>query len=226
MPGTVAMYIVRYSEQEPEMEGRWDGPVWRQAETLEVSHFRPGGSSHRPKTLVRMLYSRWGMGGIFRVEDSYVLCLHNRFMDPVYKDSCVSVALRPGPDKDYFNFEFNCGGTLRASFITIAGDTKNDLTVFMPLSKKDGAAIRVYHSLPSIVDPEISEPTVWILEFFIPFSIIEKFVCTPGNIRGSEWRANLHKCGDGTSHPHWASWVPVTSKSAHLRESFGRIRFE
>ena len=26
---------------------------------------------------------------------------------------------------------------------------------------------------------------------------------------GQVWRANLYKCGDQTSHPHWASWAPI-----------------
>ena len=23
------------------------------------------------------------------------------------------------------------------------------------------------------------------------------------------WRANFYKCGDDTSHPHWAAWSPL-----------------
>jgi hypothetical protein len=219
------MYIVRYTDREPEMAGRWTGPVWKQTGTLQVSHFRPESSSHRPKTLAKLLYSRQGIAGIFHVEDNFVRCVHNNYLDPVYKDSCVGIVLRPGQAAEYFSFEFNCGGAIRASFITIADDTKNGLKVFMPLSKRDGAAIRVYHSLPAIVDPEIAVPTVWILEFFIPFSVIGKFVCKPGNIKGDEWRANLYKCGDATSQPHWASWVSLPSKNLQPPQNLGKIRF-
>jgi hypothetical protein len=208
------------------MKGRWEGPVWKHAGTIEVSHFRPESSRHRPKTLAKLLYSRQGIGGIFRVEDRYVRCVHHNYLDPVYRDSCVGIAFRPGPENEYFTFEFNCGGALRASFITKPDNPKDGPTVFMPLSRKDGATIRVYHSLPAIVDPEIAEPTVWILEFFIPFSVVDKFVCKPGNTAGNEWRANLYKCGDGTSHPHWASWMPIPARNFHLPESFGKIRFE
>jgi hypothetical protein len=28
-------------------------------------------------------------------------------------------------------------------------------------------------------------------------------------VRGQRWRANAFKCGDQTSHPHWASWAPI-----------------
>jgi hypothetical protein len=208
------------------MEGHWEGPVWRHARTLEISHFRPEGSGHRPKTLAKLLYNGRGIAGIFHVEDNYVRCVHRNYLDPVYKDSCVGISFRTGAENDYFSFEFSCGGTLRASFITTIAGTKDGLKVLMPLSRKDGAAIRVYHSLPAIVDPEIVAPTVWILEFFIPFAIVEKFVCKPRNIKGNEWRTNLYKCGDETSHPHWASWKPLPSGNTHLLDSFGKIRFE
>ncbi|MGE5300052.1 MAG: carbohydrate-binding family 9-like protein [Acidobacteriota bacterium] len=220
------MYIVRFSGSEPEMKGDWEGPVWKRAKTLEISHFRPEGSDHRPKTVAKLLYARRGIAGIFRVGDRYVRCVHTNYLDPVYKDSCVGFAFRPGPSREHFNFQFNCGGTLRASFISNPDNTRDRIKVVMPLSRRDGAAIHVYHSLPTVVDPEIAGPTEWILEFFLPFSLIEKFVCTPGNIPGNEWRANLYKCGEGTSHPHWASWVALPSKNIHMPESFGKIRFE
>ncbi len=220
------MYVVRFTNREPELNGNWEGPVWRLAKTLEISHFRPESSDHRPKTSARLLYDGWGIAGVFRVEDRYVRCVHTNYLDPVYKDSCVGIVLRPGPDHEYFNFQFNCGGTVRASFITNPDNTKNGIKVFMPLSKRDAATIRVFHSLPAIVDPEVSAPTVWTLGFFIPFAVIDKFLCRPANISGNEWRANLYKCGDGTSHPHWASWIPLPSTNIQLPESFGKIRFE
>ncbi|MEW6117215.1 MAG: carbohydrate-binding family 9-like protein, partial [Nitrospirota bacterium] len=41
-----------------------------------------------------------------------------------------------------------------------------------------------------------------------------------------EWRANFYKCGDATSHPHWASWAPVEALNFHLPHCFGTICFE
>ncbi len=220
------MYVVKFTDREPGLEGLWEGPDWRQIRALEVSHFRPEGSSHRPKTLAKLLYTRRGIAGIFHVEDNYVRCVHQCYLDPVYKDSCVGIALRPGVENEHFSFEFSCGGTLRACFVTASDDANDGLKVFMPLSRRDAAGVRVYHSLPPIVEPETSEPVVWLIEFFIPFSIVEKFLCRPVTVKGSEWRANLYKCGDSTSHPHWASWAPLRSNKIHALDSFGKIRFE
>lgn len=58
-------YTVRYSTVRPTLEGEWRGPIWARAETLEVTHFRPESSDHRPRTLARLLWDDHGLYGIF-----------------------------------------------------------------------------------------------------------------------------------------------------------------
>jgi hypothetical protein len=43
--------------------------------------------------------------------------------------------------------------------------------------------------------------------------------------KGNLWRANFYKCGDDTSHPHWAAWSPVDELNFHLPRCFGRLGF-
>jgi hypothetical protein len=39
---------------------------------------------------------------------------------------------------------------------------------------------------------------------------------------GQRWRVNAFKCGDETSHPHWASWAPIgEALNFHQPEYFG-----
>ena len=66
----------------------------------------------------------------------------------------------------------------------------------------------------------------WRLEYFIPFSLLEKWVGSLGLVLGQQWHANLYKCGDETSHPHWAAWAPVDEFNFHLPRCFGTIQFE
>ena len=44
---------------------------------------------------------------------------------------------------------------------------------------------------------------------------------------GVGWRANLYKCADDSSHPHWLTWAHVDNPTPdfHLREFFGILRF-
>ncbi len=220
------MYTIRYTEIRPEMAGAWTGNVWGRVETLELVHFRCEGSDHRPRTGLKLLYDANGLYGIFRVEDRYVRCTRVEYMAPVYKDSCVEVFLQPKPGGGYFNFEFNCGGTLLSSYIVDHERVPGGFRNFTPLSPGDGQRVEVFHSMPKVVYPEVTSPTIWFLEFFIPFALLEKYAGPFGDPAGQQWRANFYKCGDETSHPHWASWQPVDSLNFHLPECFGTVRFE
>ncbi len=221
----VSMYTVQFAQVRPEMAGLWNGPAWSGAGTLRLTHFRKEGSSHHPGTGVKLLYDAGGIYGLFRVEDRYVRCLRTGYMDPVYKDSCVEFFVRPRPDSGYFNFEFNCGGALLCSYIVNPERVPGGFRDFTPLPPEDGERVIVYHSLPKVVDPEEREPILWFLEFFIPFALLEKYTGPLGDPGGRLWRANFYKCGDETSHPHWASWKPVHSLNFHLPDCFGEIRF-
>jgi hypothetical protein len=218
--------IIRFALIRPELRGLWDDPAWMHAETLELAFFRPEGSTHRPKTSARLLYTAEGIFGIFRVKDRYVRCVHTRYGEPVYKDSCVEFFVKPKADKGYFNFEFNCGGAFLCNYITNPNRTPEGFREFVRIPKDEGRHIIVYHSLPRIVEPEIRDAVTWTLEFFIPFGLIGKYVGEIGDVAGSQWKANFYKCGDETSHPHWASWQPVPELNFHMPECFGTIRFE
>jgi hypothetical protein len=80
-------------------------------------------------------------------------------------------------------------------------------------------------SLPAVVDPEIDAPVDWELAFFVPTEVLEDYVGPIGPLAGQEWRANFYKCGDETSHPHWAAWSPVDELNFHLPRCFGTLRF-
>jgi hypothetical protein len=219
-------YTVRYATVRPTLKGEWRGPAWARAKTLEVAHFRPESSEHRPRTLARLLWDERALYGIFKVQDRYVRCVHSGYMAPAYLDSCVDIFIQPKAEKGYLNFEFSCGGSLLCFYIVDPTRVPGGFRDFTPLPEADVNQVSIYHSMPSRVEPETAQPTEWYLEFFIPFSLLEKWVGSIGRLSGQEWRGNLYKCGDETSHPHWASWSPVDELNFHLPHCFGTIEFE
>jgi hypothetical protein len=219
-------YVVRYAAIRPGLDGEWSGDAWTQADTLEIASFRHESSDHHPRTLAQLLYDERGIYGIFHVWDQYVRCAHSGYMAPTHLDSCVELFLQPESGKGYFNFEFSCGGSLLCSHIVDPNRISGGFCDYSPLPEADVRQVAIYHSMPSIVDPEIVEPTEWVLEFFVPTSLMEKWVGPIGQLGGREWRGNLYKCGDETSHPHWASWSPVDELNFHLPRCFGTIEFE
>jgi hypothetical protein len=218
-------HLVRNARPGPRLEHGWDDPAWAAAEPLEVAHFRPESSLHRPRTRARLLHDGKGLTGLFRVEDRHVRSVHTRFGDPVYEDSCVEVFLQPKEGRGYLNFEMNAGGALLASHVADPRRTPEGFAAFRRLTEEDGRRVAIRSSLPRVVDPEIEGAVDWQLAFYVPLALLEAYVGPIGPLAGQEWRANLYKCGDKTSHPHWASWSPVDALNFHLPHCFGTLRF-
>lgn len=217
---------VRAARPRPRLEDAWDDPAWAPAETLTISHFRPESSDHRPRVRARLLHDDDGICGVFRVEDRYVRSVHVGFGDPVHEDSCVEIFLQPRAGRGYLNFEMNCGGTLSASHITDHRRVPGGFAAFTPLSEQEAGSVLVRSSLPRRLEPEVASPLDWQLAFYVPLGLLERYVGRLGPLSGQTWRANLYKCGDRTSHPHWAAWAPVSALNFHLPECFGTLRFE
>jgi hypothetical protein len=208
------------------LELGFDHAVWAAADTLELASFRPEGSSHRPRVRARLLHGPLGLHGIFRVEDRYVRSVHLQPGSPVHEDSCVELFLQPRHEHGYLNFEINAGGTLSASHVTDHRRVPGGLAAFSPLGPEELARVAVRSTLPRTVEPEVETEVDWELAFHIPLELVERRVGPLGPLSGQVWRANLYKCGDATSHPHWASWAPVDERNFHLPRCFGTLRFE
>jgi hypothetical protein len=218
-------YEIRRTKSSPGLKGMWSEPPWSRAPALGVDQFRPESSSHRPGVLARMLYDDLRLYGIFRVEDRYVRSVHTDYLAPVCRDSCVEFFVQPKAGSGYFNFEFNCGGTLYCSYITDPVRVPGGFRQFIRLPERQGREVAIFHSLPSVVEPEVSESVEWILEFSLPLSLLESYVGPLGPLDGQRWRANFYKCADDCSHPHWAAWSPVSDLNFHMPQCFGTICF-
>jgi hypothetical protein len=203
----------------------WDAPFWSHAETLEIAHFRPESSDHRPRTLARLLYDSRGLHGIYQVHDRYVRCTRTAYGSEVWKDSCVEFFVQPSPDKGYFNFEFNCGGAFLCSHILDPERVPGGFKAFAKVPPALGQTVRVRSSLPPRVEPEFAEPLVWTLRFFLPFTLFEHYLGPLGSPSGQVWRGNFFKCAEENSHPHWASWSPVDQFNFHRPNCFGALQF-
>ena len=209
----------------PELRGLRAGPAWGKTPFLDIGYFRPESSSHRPLARCKLLYDETHLYGLFFVRDRYVRCIHTGFQSPVYKDSCVELFVQPKPDKGYFNFEFNCGGALITSYVIDPTRIEGRVAESTPLSPEEGRQVTVYHSLPTIIEPEMEDEVTWSLEFGIPLALLTGYVGSLGKVEGQQWRGNLYKCGNRTSHPHWASWSPLSERNFHAPWEFGVLRF-
>ena len=219
-------YRIARAVELPTLRGEWFGRAWNGISSVSIESFRPEGSDHQPRTECKLQYNSQGLYGIFKVQDNYVRCTETTFQADVFKDSCVELFLRPKADQGYFNFEFNCGGALLACYITDSTRVAGSFKEFICLTETDDEQIRRFHSLPKILEPEQAEPTIWYLEYFIPFKVLERYCGPMSEADNRSWTGNFYKCGDETSHPHWASWSPVERLDFHSPTNFGKLIFD
>jgi hypothetical protein len=220
------VYTIRRAAEPPDFVGDWSDGIWADVQPLQVDRYHPAGSEHRPITEAKLLFDAGHLYVFFRVQDRYVRAVADGFQGRVWADSCSEAFLQPREGRGYFNFEMNCGGTLLLYHIRDPRRTQEGFADFNPVAAELAAKMRVYHSLPVRVDPEIEEPVVWFLEYSIPLSLFESYIGETPRPAGERWRGNFYKCGDETSHPHWASWSPIGEElNFHCPEHFGVLEF-
>lgn len=217
-------YLVRKAVMPFELDGRWKADFWEGADTLALENYMGERPDHFPKTEAKLLYDKDHIYIIFRVEDRYIRAVSQKFCDAVYCDSCAEFFFTPGMDIEdgYFNIEMNCGGVM------LMNHQKRREDNCRCISDDDAGKIQVFHSLPKIIDPEITEPTTWTVEYCLPIEILGNYAAVEKPDSGVLWRANFYKCGDETSHPHWLTWAPIDlpKPDFHQPTFFGILEFE
>ncbi len=219
-----SVYYVHRLLQAMKIDGIWDKPQWQNIMLVEISNFMGDLPAFHPKAFAKMMYDEENLYLIFQVEDHYVRCITKTYNGPVYEDSCVEFFFSPDinyPLK-YFNLEINCGGTPLMHYNIVPRKE------FKLMEKADFEQIEIAHSLPQIVDPEITKPVRWTIEYRLPLGMLEKYSVITQPKQGVSWRANFYKIAEKGSNVHFLTWSVVENAKPdfHLPQFFGRIEFQ
>lgn len=218
------VYNVKVVENDFDGYMNVDKSYFNDSEVANINNFRPEGSSHKPMVLAQIVGFNNGILGSFDVEDQYVICNRKKYNSKVCNDSCVEFFIKPKSNMGYFNFEFNCFGTIHCSYIVDPKRVRKGFKEYYKIPIKIGSAIKVNSSCKGLIPNEIDNPFKWELYYFIPFTIMENYI---GKLDLSrEWNGNFYKCADKSSHPHWGSWNPVSKLNFHAPNDFGIIKFK
>jgi len=219
-----SVYTVVKLKKSMKIDGNWDKPQWRSVKAIELTNYMGQIPSFRPTAHAKMMYDKNNIYVIFRVNDRYVHTTTEEYNGPVSRDACVEFFFAPDvtlPER-YFNLETNAGATpLMAYHIFQQKEYKK-------FSIEDLQKIEIAHSLPKKIDPEITEPVTWTLEYRVPIDLLKKFANIADPKRGVIWKANFFKTASKTSNPHYLTWSFVDNKTPqfHLPQFFGTLRFK
>ena len=216
------VYIIKKMTED---EITWD-KVLEHAEKAEISCFPWDENGYMPKTEARVVYTEKGFYVYLISYEKEIRAEYVKMNDPVCKDSCMEFFFNPNPEKDerYMNFELNPLGTLYLGIGKDRFDSK----------KVTDAAVA---GIPGLFDikpyaaGEVSQDSpepFWSIQFFIPFSFIEKLYGNLDFISGMRMTGNFYKCGDDTRYPHYGCWNKVINEEPdfHRSESFGTLILE
>lgn len=206
------------------IDGKWDKPLWEKVKAIRIENRMGEEPRFRPVTEAKMLYDSTNVYVIFRVHDKFVKSTITAYNGNVSGDSCVEFFFSPNSAKPehYFNLEVNAGGTPLIFFIT------NPRKKFIKLPATAINEIEIAHSLPDVVDSEITEEVTWTIEYRIPLGMLKQFTNVTMPNPGVTWRANFYKTGSRTSNPHYYTWSPVSNPEPdfHLPAYFGTLTFD
>ncbi|MDD7342932.1 MAG: carbohydrate-binding family 9-like protein [Bacteroidales bacterium] len=174
----------------------------------------PEVHSYKPDCQVATAHSDKYLYVYFSVICQDLRAVNTANLSPVAQDSCVEFFMQvPGSD-EYWNFEFNCIGTVNASHRVTRPNA-------VRLTDEQIAAIKRYASCGNEPFDEKHGTFCWDLTVAIPFSLVG---IDPAN-KPSHIMGNFYKCADKTAHPHYVSWAPIAldKPNFHATQFFAPI---
>ena len=133
----------------------------------------------------------------------------------VCQDTCVEFFVSFDDGLNYYNFEFNCIGTMLVGY----GKTR---------AERDLLPHQLIHQIKyqSVINNDLEGDIVhWDLTVAIPFSVFRYHKLQ--SLDGKKCRANFYKCGDNLPIPHYITWSNIICPEPdfHLPEFFGTLQF-
>ena len=169
---------------------------------------------YQPLTVVNVAHNGKMLYIDFFVRCNYLCAVNYTNNSPVASDSCIEFFVSPTCDNHYWNFEFNCIGTINASH---RSERKNPHR----LTDEELSRVLRYASCGTRPFQEIEGLFTWNVLIGIPLDLIGV------EYKGEpiEMRANFNKCASGTSQPHFMSLFPIDSPDPdfHRPDFFGKI---
>jgi len=219
-----SVYNVAKFKQSMKIDANWDKPQWKNIQSVDIINYMGTIPKFRPETQAKMMYDDENIYVIFHVRDRYVRCLTKEINGPVWEDGAVEFFFAPdsGQPLFYFNLETNCGGTPLMHYNLVPRKESKELAI------DDIKKIEIAHSLPQIIDPEMTDPVTWTLEYRIPLAMLEKYSNVTHPEKGVEWRANFYKIAENNSNHHYITWSVIENSNPdfHLPQFFGKLKFE
>ncbi|WPU96368.1 carbohydrate-binding family 9-like protein [Mucilaginibacter sabulilitoris] len=154
----------------------------------------------------------------FSVTEPFLRVKKRKINGEVHRDNCVEFFIAFDQESYYYNFEFNCLGSVKAAY------GKNRLhRKFLPAELLKG----IENNMAICMDNLSGGKAIrWEISIVLPVTVFHYH--HKKTLSGEECSVNFAKCGDSLPKPHFLSWVEILSDKPdfHQPQFFGRVKFE
>lgn len=177
----------------------------------------PEAFPYSPRAEFRIAHNGKELFLKFSVSEQYTMAKTACDNGEVWTDSCVEFFIAPD-NSGYYNFEFNCIGKALLGFRKERPNATHGTPEIMQ-------SIKRLPTLGTQVFDEKNGNNTWELTVAIPITSLFKH--TLESWSGLKAAANVYKCGDNLSHPHYLSWKPIDTPTPdfHVARCFSEIEF-
>ncbi|RFZ90992.1 hypothetical protein D0C36_18785 [Mucilaginibacter conchicola] len=154
----------------------------------------------------------------FAVTEPHLRARKHKINGDVHKDNCVEFFIAFGDDANYYNFEFNCLGSVKGAYGKNRYHRK-----FIPI----GLMRTVADNLFIDIDNRLSGGGIrWEIIVNLPLSVFSYSKLQ--SLSDLDCAVNFAKCGDALPAPHFISWVKLSGEKPdfHQPGSFAKASFE
>jgi hypothetical protein len=153
----------------------------------------------------------------FVVTEPFLRVKTRKVNGPVHKDNCVEFFIAFGDSGNYYNFEFNCLGSIKVAY----GKSRLHRR-FIPADLLNLVADSICISMDNA---SAGKGINWEISIVLPVSIF--CFSNKQRLTGEECLVNFAKCGDSLPEAHFLSWAKLYSDHPdfHQPASFGKVVF-
>lgn len=215
----VPSYAVKAIKEKIVVDGQLSDQAWRRATPITLLFPWDDQTGGKQRTTVRLLRDENYLYVGYDCADTDITATHENRDDPVYKDDCVEIFLRPNEQSEhYIGLEMNARGVLFDYFYPYPGKNEYGFNL-------DGVRLKTH--LRGTLNQRADQDQGWTLELAIPWPSLNKLTATLPPKSGEQWRVQINRWDGVEPQRRLSMWCHSGWKgpNPHNPERFGKLLF-
>lgn len=211
-------YSVETVTEKIAVDGTLSEKAWRRARPIVLLFPWEDQTGAKQRTTVKLLRDAEFLYVAYECEDEDLTAVFEKRDDPVYKDDCVEIFLKPSEKTDsYIGLEMNARGVLFDYFYPYPGKNEYGFNL---------EGVQLQTTMRGTLNQSGDRDAGWSLELAIPWASLRALApAAPG--RNEAWRAQINRWDGTEPRRRLSMWCASGMKrpNPHNPERFGTLRF-